>query len=111
MQWIKHAFAIEDPRSTEPNERQRAIIERLCREIVRRRLTTPALIALETGRPLNLIGAQALHFLSPLISALTDTDGHRQLAEFLEHRGSVDFICRRIEEMEQAESGKAAAAK
>lgn len=100
MQWLKHAFAVEKPGPTEPTDAQRPAVERMCREIVRRRLSTPALFALEMVRPLNYIGAQAMHVFAPFISVFTDSDSHRNFAEFLEHRGSIEFICRRIEVLE-----------
>lgn len=100
MQWLRHAFAVDPPGPAEPTDAQRAIAERLVREIVRRRMSTPALLFLEASRPLNMLGAQALHFLQPLISAVADGDGPRRFAEFLERRGSIDWLCRRIEERE-----------
>ena len=100
MSWLKHAFAVDPPGPAEPTDAQHAAVEKLCVEVVRRHLSTPALIFLEMSRPMNFIGAQALHFFSPLINAVTDADGHRHFAEFLEHRGSIDYICRRIETLE-----------
>jgi hypothetical protein len=100
MQWLRHAFAVDPPGPAEPTAAQHAIAERLVREIVRRRMSTPALLFLEACRPLNMLGAQALHFLQPLISAVADGDAPRHFAEFLERRGSVDWLCRRIEEIE-----------
>jgi hypothetical protein len=100
LTWLKHAFAVDPPGPAEPTERQREVVETLCREVVRRRMTTPALLTLEMTRPLNHLGSQALVFFRPFIQALTDADGHRHLAEFLEHRGSVEYLCRRIEALE-----------
>ena len=99
MQWLKHAFALGPPEA-EPTERQRQIVDGVCDAIVRRRMAMPARMFLETCRPLNFMGAQALHFFGPFISALTDADGHRQFAAFLEQRGSIDYICRRLEQLE-----------
>ncbi len=98
--WLKHAFAIDPPGPAEPTPRQIEVIDRLCLEVVKRRLTTPALAALEMSRPLNFVTAQAIHFFDPLIASVTDADGHREFAKFLEHRGSVDHLARRIEELE-----------
>ena len=97
--WLRHAFAVDDG-PLEPTPPQQAIAERLCREVVRRHLTTPALAFLEMSRPMNFLGAQAIHFFSPLLSALSDAQGHRHFAEFLEHRGSIEYLCRKIEELE-----------
>ena len=102
--WLKHAFAVDPPGPAEPTDAQHACVEKLCVEVVRRHLSTPALIFLEMSRPMNFIGAQALHFFAPLINAVTDADGHRHFAAFLEHRGSIDYICRRIEALEASAS-------
>ena|SRR5436190_21289705 len=97
MDELKHAFAVEKPESLEPDAAQAAIIDRLCSEIAKRRLTTPALMLLEMSRPLNFVGAQAMHFFTPLVSAVTDTSGFEQFAMFLEKPGSIEFLCKRIE--------------
>ena len=102
MQWLKHAFAVEPPGPAEPTEEQRAVVDRVCAEIVRRRLTTASLVFLEMSRPLNFLGSQALHFFAPFVSVLTNAQGHKHFATFLERRGSIDYICRQIEELEKA---------
>jgi hypothetical protein len=107
LNWLKQAFAIDPPGPVEPTRRQTEIIERLCREIIRRRLTTPALLLLEMSRPLNYITAQAIHFFDPLVRAVTDAEGHREFANFLEQRGSIDHLVRRIEDLEAAERATA----
>ncbi len=100
MKWLKHAFAIGSSEMAEPNEKQRALIDKLCGEIVRRRLSTPALFMLEMSRPLNYVSAQFLHFIQPFVATITDTGGYEQLTEFLEHRGSIEYVCRRLEAMD-----------
>lgn len=98
-QWLKHAFAIEPAGSVEPTDAQRAVIDSLCRLVVSRGLATAALIFLESVRPLNYVSSQTLHFFAPVLSAIADAQACRELAEFLEHRGSVDYLCQRIEEL------------
>src|SRR5262245_35805290 len=70
--WLKHAFAIEPPGAVQPTEAQAALIDRLCRMVVERKLTTPALLFLEGVRPLGYVTSQTLQFFGPLISALGD---------------------------------------
>ena len=100
MKWLKHAFAIDSAQAAEPNEAQRALVDKLCAEVVRRRLTTPALLLLEMSRPLNYVSAQFLHFIQPFLSVITDAEGYQQLTQFLEQRGSIDYVCRCLEAME-----------
>ncbi len=104
--WLKHAFAIEPKGPVEPNEAQKAIVDRLCRQVVDRGLATPALVFLESVRPLNYVTSQTLQFFAPVLSAVADAKACQDLADFLEHRGSVDYLCRRIEELSKNESGE-----
>ncbi len=101
MSCIRHALALDPPGPAEPTEAERPIVDRVCHEVVRRHLTVPALAFLEMSRPLNYLAANAIHFFSPLLSVLVTGDEHRRFAEFLERRGSIDHLCRRIEELER----------
>ena len=100
MRWLKHAFAVDPPGPVEPTPEQQAAIDAVCRQVVKRHLTTPSLLFLEMSRPLNYVGSQAMHFFAPFLSVLTQRQGHRHFAAFLEHRGSIEYLCRRIEELE-----------
>jgi hypothetical protein len=101
MNWFRHAFALDPPGPSAPTEAERPIVDRVCQEVVRRRMTVPALAFLEMSRPLNFLAANTIHFFSPLLSVLVTGDEHRRFAEFLERRGSIDHLCRRIEELDR----------
>jgi hypothetical protein len=106
LDWLKHAFAIEREGAVEPTETQREVADRLCRQVAERGLTTPALIFLESVRPLNYVTSQTLQFFAPVLSVVADTKACQDLADFLEHRGSIEYLCRRIEEMAKSVSGE-----
>jgi hypothetical protein len=97
---LKHAFAVEASGPAEPNEHQRGPVDVICREVVRRRLTTPALMFLEMSRPLTTVSAAVMHFFGPLATILVDPVAYRHFADFVEKRGSIEYLCRRIEELE-----------
>lgn len=97
---LKHAFAVKTKQSLEVTARQKELVERVCDEIVRRRMVTPALVTLETGRPLNFVVSQIVHFFEPIAASLFDSSDIRQFANFLEQRGSVDFLVQQLEERE-----------
>jgi len=99
--WLKHAFALDSAEAIAPNEVQRAVVERLAREVVKRHLTTPALIALEACSPLNFVSAQALYYFQPLVTSFGDVRAYDEFAKFIEQRGSVDYIRERIECLER----------
>lgn len=110
MHWLKHAFAIEAAESFQPTEPQRALVDRLCREIISRGLTTPALLFLESARPLNYLTAQGMTFFSPLVSLLGSEAACKEVATFLEHRGSVEYFARTLEAMAATPPASGAAA-
>ena len=97
---IKHAFALGEKEVFSPNEKQILIVDKVCREVVKRHLAMPAILLLETFRPLNYIGSQVMYFFQPIISSVLSVDGYTDFTELLEQRGSVDYICERIKYIE-----------
>ena len=110
VEWLKHAFAVDPPGPATPDEAQHVLVEKLCAEVVRRRLTAPALLMLEMSHPLNYVSAQLLHFFEPLVAIVADTDGYLQLTRFLERRGAIDYVCQRLEAMDAQSAARERAA-
>lgn len=77
-------------------------MERICLEVVKRRMTIPALAFLEMARPLNYIGSQVMQFFHPMASAIADARDYATFAKFLERRDSIDLLAQMIEEKEAA---------
>jgi hypothetical protein len=100
---LRHAFAVDPPGPAEPTQQQAQSVEWFCRQIARRKLSTPALIGLEMSRPLNWLGAMTMHAFAPGVWAIAKQQSYEQythFAQYLERRGAIEYICRRIEEME-----------
>jgi hypothetical protein len=100
--FLRNAFALDDGKPCEPSPEERALLEKLAAEIARRRMTGPAVTFLEMSRPMNGLGAAAIHFFSPLASTLASPVALKRFAEFLEKRGSVDVLCGMLEAAERA---------
>ncbi len=74
-----------------------ALLERVAEAIVTRGMAAPATLFLESMGPMNFLGSQALHFLSPIIeSALSGTE-LTQIARLLERRDSIHRLITLIE--------------
>ena len=99
---LRNAFAIEKAKVADPDPKAREATERILVEIVRRRLTPAAIFLLESGRPLNRVSAASIHFFRPIASLVVDDEALRAFAAFLERPGSVEWMCRRLEELERA---------
>ena len=98
-----HAFALD---SGEPlSEEERALMERLARLVVRRRMTAPALMALESTRPLSFIGSQVLAFAGPMLKLAFSPAEYDRLQGLLERRRSIDWIIEAIAEREDRRRG------
>lgn len=101
MRWLKHAFAIDPPGPAEPTPAEQRVIDRLVHEIDRRGLTAPAILMLEGSRPLNYITSQFLVFIGPIARAIFDAGSYNALTGFLARRGSIETLCRAIENYNQ----------
>ena len=99
----RHAFAVDPEGPIEPTPEQQVAVDWVCREVARRHLTVPGIIFIEMFRPLNWIGAQALHYFSPAIWALAREqthDNYQHFAKFIEQRGAASYMTDRIEHFE-----------
>jgi hypothetical protein len=105
VNWLKRAFAIEKVEDFVPTPLQAEVTAGMCREVVRRGMTTPALMALEMSKPLNGVAAATMHFFTPLVHLVTDAAGYEAFAAMLEHRGSVAYLCGAIEAAEGERHG------
>ena len=97
---LKHAFAIGKSESFSPNKKEEAVVEKVCNEIVKRHVTLPAIVMLETFRPLNYLGSQVMHFFHPIISSILTIDGYSDFTTLLEKRESVDYIINKLKSID-----------
>ena len=81
-----------------PEERDR-ILDRVAREVTRRRLEVPAILALELHRPLTFLGSQALVVFTPLLAPAFGVENLQKVSKLLEDRGNLDRLMERIEEL------------
>ena len=95
------AFIIDEESNWEPNEKQKEIVEKLAVWVVRRRLSLPAIMTLESIMPLNYLGSQALVFFQPFVAAFLETADYKQFQEMLEHRPSIRYMIKILEDREE----------
>jgi hypothetical protein len=94
---------VDPPGPAQPTLDQQAAVDWICKQVARRHLTTPSLIALEMTRPLNSIFSHTLQFFSPGVWALLrqrNYEHYKHFAAFLERRGAMEYLERRIEHFE-----------
>lgn len=91
----------------EVSDAQAAAVDRVARFVVRFHLTVPAILALDSLRPLSFVGSQFMHVLSPSITAFLSTDDWDQLALLLEDRRGLDYVLQRIEAVDAEHEAEA----
>jgi len=74
-----------------------ALLDRLATRIAELRLETPAILALETARPLSLVAGQAMLFFEPIVQALFRLPDYRRFAALAERRECLAILVDRIE--------------
>jgi hypothetical protein len=65
-------------------------------------MTVPAILLLESMKPLSFLGSQALHFFEPMVRSLFSVPDYDRVAALLERRDSVEALLVRIEAKDEA---------
>ena len=82
---------------------QEEAAEKVARFLIRFGLTVPALLALESMRPMSVVGSQFMHILTPSIAVFLAHDSWEELASLLEEREGLDYMIAKIEELDDQE--------
>ncbi|HKT36406.1 MAG TPA: hypothetical protein VJR03_16395 [Nitrospira sp.] len=93
---LKHAFATH-PASSALSTEDAEFLERIADALVKRRMGTPATMFLESLGPMNFLGSQALHVLTPIIECAFDRTDMERLARLLERRDTISWLIALIE--------------
>ena len=80
--------------------RQRDVLERFAQEVVRRRMSAPAIFLFESMQPLSFLAGQALAFIQPMISVILEAPDYDVFREAIEDRENVRWLISRMEELE-----------
>ena len=84
----------------ELTERQRELLDKLAEKVVRLRMTVPAIMFLESVRPMNYVGSQVMVFFAPLVRGFFGLPEWDEIRLVLEHRESIGYFIDLIEQKE-----------
>jgi hypothetical protein len=83
-----HAFSVKSDSEVYTVE-DLALLERVADAVVKRGMTAPATVFLESLGPMNYLGSQALYFLTPIVEWAFNASEVEQVARLLERRDTV----------------------
>ena len=69
-----------------------ALLERVADAVVKRGMTAPAMVFLESLGPMNFLGSQALYFLTPIVEWAFNAKEVEQVARLLERRDTISRL-------------------
>jgi len=97
---FSHAFKVTDGREEMVKE-DFELLEKLAGFVVKRKLSVPAVMFLETLRPLNVVGSSMMSFFKPMLGNFFNHAEYTRLERILERRCSVGCLIDTIEKGER----------
>jgi len=74
------------------------LIERVAKQVAKRKLWVPAVMALEMHKPLAYIASQAMVAFSPFVAPFVGFDNVNDYSRLLARPGALERLIRRLEE-------------
>ena len=91
-------FAPEDLSDAEPiPEDEERILEKVAARVVRWKMSVPAIIFLESVKPLNYIGSQTMVFFEPIVQSVFNFREYDTFRRAMERRENVERLLQKIE--------------
>lgn len=87
----------EDFRSDTPEEYDE-LAKKIARKIVERDLAIPAIIFLESIKPVSFLGSQMLVFANPVVSLIVQSGDYYRFVRMVEDRANIEKLTVAIEE-------------
>ena len=100
---LRHAFALPDESLS---DEERGWLEKIAGRVVARGMAAPAVVMLESAKPLGSLGSQALVFLRPFISLVVPAERVDRMAALLAKRPAIEELLGMIERLDRERRGK-----
>ncbi|MCF7802931.1 MAG: hypothetical protein K9N46_07615 [Candidatus Marinimicrobia bacterium] len=84
---------------------QQKLVDTVAEKVVKYKMTVPMLLFLESVRPLNFIGSQAMLMFHPFLNVFFNAADIDAFRKFLEKRENLEYLMRAIEEKEEGKKG------
>ncbi|MBN2565764.1 MAG: hypothetical protein JXB46_08635 [Candidatus Eisenbacteria bacterium] len=91
---------MKDRASERPLPEHKEIMDRFARKIIDWRMTAPAVLFLESAKPLSFLGNQALIFFQPMVQSIFNFKTYDEVVEILEDRDNLEYLLSRLEQLE-----------
>jgi len=101
---FRHIFSTQ-PKGAKETEKgltpeQQEILDKIAKKVVLWKMSTPAILFLESVKPLNYIGSQMLVFFEPFVQTLFSWKEYDEFRKMMEERESVERLLQTIEKFD-----------
>lgn len=79
---------------------QEEILDKIAKKVVYWKMSVPAILFLESVKPLNYIGSQMMAFFEPFVQTLFSWKDYEEFRKMMEERGTIELLLQRIEKLE-----------
>jgi hypothetical protein len=79
---------------------QQEILTKIAQKVILWKMSVPAVLFLESVKPLNYIGSQMMAFFEPFVQTLFSWKDYDEFRKMMEERGTIERLLRRIEELD-----------
>ena len=81
-------------------ERALELIEKISLFIVKKRMAAPAIMTIESLRPLSRIASQLMFFLAPFAEVIFNRKEYQELAVLMENDEYIKILLKRLDELD-----------
>ncbi|MBU1357105.1 MAG: hypothetical protein KJ620_11115 [Candidatus Edwardsbacteria bacterium] len=81
-------------------ERAKELLAKIANQVVKRKLSVPAIMFIESVKPLSFVGSQVLIFMQPIVQAFFNRKEYDEFAVLMEDRDNVELLLQEIERQE-----------
>ena len=97
MGFFKGSMEIPDPEKDVLLPEEDAVLEKLAKMVIRRGFSIPAIMFLESVKPLNYISSQTMVFFEPIVQSIFSFRDYETFRIALEKRETIEFLILKIE--------------
>ncbi|MDH4158441.1 MAG: hypothetical protein OEW00_14320 [candidate division Zixibacteria bacterium] len=97
MSFFKGNVDLPDPDNNILPEQENAVLDKLARKTVEKGMAVPAILFLESVKPLNFIGSQVMVFFEPVVQTIFNFKDYDTFRSALEKRESIEILLLKIE--------------
>jgi hypothetical protein len=85
---------------------QEEILTKIAQKVVHWKMSVPAILFLESAKPLNYVGSQMMAFFEPMFQAVFSWKDYDEVRSMMEERGTIERLLQRIEKLDTEAQAK-----